>query len=211
MELGFFTCLIAGFALLAAILLTIKAIYRKDYTVLTMGIANTFLFVASMVLLIYKDPSWIHMAVLSVLITEATNVIVWFLSKKYREELEAKVILGTLKAVQDRYTALVENSLVGIYIFDALGKIEYVNETLSSLLGYKKYQLIGKNVYDLVHPDDLSLVKNNVAKRINGDANAIKYSLRMLKKDGTVIEVMVMGSLTRNGHDTISGTLVLAE
>lgn len=211
MELGIFTWMIAGFSLLAAVLLSIKAIYKKDYTILTMGIANTFLFAATVILMIYGDPQWIHMAVLSVLVAECTNVAIWFFSRKYREELEAKVILSALKTVQDRYTALVENSLVGIYVFDAFGKIEYVNSTLANQLGFRPFELIGKNVYDLIHPDDIPIAKANVKKRISGDVTVIKYNLRMLRKDGTVIKVVVMGSLTRNGHDTISGTLLLVE
>jgi PAS domain S-box-containing protein len=164
-----------------------------------------------MILLVYKDASFVHIAVLSVIVAECTNVIIWFLSKKYREELEAKVILGALKTMQDRYIALVENSLVGIYVFDATGKIEYVNQTLSRLLGYRPFELIGKNIFDLVYLDDVPTVKKNVTKRLEGDVDLIKYNLRMFRKDGTIAKVTVMGSLTRNGHDTISGTLILAE
>lgn len=211
MESIFFIWAVAASSLLAAVLFTIKSIYKKDYTVLMIGVANTFLFIATAILLVYKDSTWIPMAVLSILVAEITNMCIWFLSKKYREELESKIIIGTLKAVQDRYTALVENSLVGIYIFDANGKIEYVNSTLASLLGFRPYELIGKNVYDLIYPDDVITAKENVRKRINGLSPVIKYDLRMIRKDGKIVKVTVMGSLTRNGHDTISGTLLLAE
>ncbi len=211
MGISFFSWLIAGFALLAAVLLTVKSIYKKDYTILSMGIANTFLFVAVMILLVYKDASWVHIAVLSVVIAEITNTAIWFISKRYREELEAKVILSALKSVQDRYTALVENSLVGIYIFDANGKIEYVNSTLANQLGFRPFELIGKNVYDLIYPEDIPMAKENVKRRLNESVSVIKYDLRMIKKDSTIVKVTVMGSLTRNGHDTISGTLLLAE
>lgn len=208
MELNFFITATAIVALIASILLGIKALSKKDYTILVMGIADVFLFASLFILKKYNDSFFIYVAILSVVFSQAINAVIWFLSKSYRAELESKNILKTLKVVQDKNLALIENLLVGVYIFDENGKIEYVNKVLAEIVGYKPYELINKNIFDIIYPEDLPMVKENIRRRVSGEIDSISYDIRMISKNNTIINVRVRGFLTRNGHVTISGSLV---
>lgn len=43
-----------------------------------------------------------------------------------------------------------------IAVIDAAGLIRYVNRRLCEAMGYEKDQLVGSNIFDHVHPDDLA-------------------------------------------------------
>ncbi len=52
------------------------------------------------------------------------------------------------------YRSLVENSPAIVYVLDSAGRIVFINETAESLLGYPKAELMGRDLTELVHPED---------------------------------------------------------
>jgi PAS domain S-box-containing protein len=113
-----------------------------------------------------------------------------------------------LRETQERFRVLVEKSLVGIYVFQA-GKFVYVNPRLAELAGYSQEELIGKTVFDLVLPEDRAMVAENIQKRIRGDVDTIQYTLRGVRKDGSPVDLEVLGSKTEvDGEPAIIGTLL---
>lgn len=211
MSITFITWIIVFSSLTASILLGIKSVRKGDYTIMTMATTRLLLFLSAITYLSSHGSLsgfMVQISVALVVIADIVNVIIWFISKKYRDEMESKVILGTLKKIQDKYSALIENSLVGVYIFDSDGKIEYVNQSLGDFLEYKPHELLGRSIFDVVYQEDIPLVKNNIKRRISGEVDSIKYDIRMVTKSGLIKKVKVMGTLTRNGHDTISGSLL---
>jgi PAS domain S-box-containing protein len=52
------------------------------------------------------------------------------------------------------YRSLVENSPAIIYVLDSQGRLVFINDTVEILLGYPKSELLGKELVELVHPDD---------------------------------------------------------
>jgi PAS domain S-box-containing protein len=52
------------------------------------------------------------------------------------------------------YRSLVENAPAIIYVLDPQGRLLFINDTVETLLGYTKGELIGRELIDLVHPDD---------------------------------------------------------
>lgn len=55
---------------------------------------------------------------------------------------------------QERFRALVENSSDGIGLVDAEGNIHYCSPAISRILGYAVDEILGMNVFALIHPDD---------------------------------------------------------
>lgn len=62
----------------------------------------------------------------------------------------------TIDDVQNRYS-LLELFLDTVIVTDKLGKIVYINESVFNLLGYKRQELIDKNIstiiYDKIHSE----------------------------------------------------------
>jgi PAS domain S-box-containing protein len=48
----------------------------------------------------------------------------------------------------------VENAPAIIYVLDPQGRVVFINDAVEPLLGYTKRELMGRELIDLVHPDD---------------------------------------------------------
>lgn len=121
---------------------------------------------------------------------------------------ERKQVEAALRENEARFRLLVEQSLVGIYVLQQ-GKIAYVNPRLAEIMGYTVEELVGTPVLDIIHPEDRAMAAENIRRRIQGEVDALHYSLRAFRKDGTLRDVEVLGSKTEyNGQPAIMGTLL---
>ncbi len=87
------------------------------------------------------------------------------------------------------YKILLENSPDAVYCLS--GTIfEYVNPMGAILFGYvHPSELIGKDAMSFVHPDYRQIVLERTIARQRGDSPPTRYEVKMLKKDGTAIDV----------------------
>ena len=108
----------------------------------------------------------------------------------------------------EKFRALVEHAVVGIYIIQN-GIFSYVNNRLAEIFGYERDELIGQSNTALTHPDDRELAERNVQKRMNGEAESIEYSFRGVTKSGEIKFLRVYGSaFFYRGERAIIGTLI---
>jgi hypothetical protein len=84
---------------------------------------------------------------------------------------------------------LLNQSFEGILVHDN-GLILDVNHALAEMTGYDVAELIGKNGFDLVTPETLSVLKNNV---LSGYEKP--YGVIVFKKDGSTLNVQVQGKV----------------
>mgnify|MGYP001571637343 CR=1 FL=1 len=96
-------------------------------------------------------------------------------------------LYGELKDMEKRYHSLIENSpdAIGI-ILDR--KIAFLNDLGLRLFEYTKDEIIGKDVSELVHPEDREMVLNHIDTVLSeGCAPPLEY--RVLTKNGDIIHV----------------------
>ena len=65
------------------------------------------------------------------------------------------------------YRSLFANSLDGILMSDATGKITYSGPSVERISGYEPAQLLGHNFFEFVHPDDIPAATDAFIKEIN--------------------------------------------
>src|SRR5512141_2695956 len=58
------------------------------------------------------------------------------------------------RGAEDYFRNLVENTLDVVTILSGNGTIRYESPAIERVLGYRLDELIGRNVLELVHPDD---------------------------------------------------------
>ncbi len=96
-----------------------------------------------------------------------------------REQVEA-----SLRKSEARLAALLDGSHDVVVVVDASGTLSYANGAVQHSLGYVPGELIGRNVADLLHADDLDLASHQLAE-LCADRPATPTVVRLLAADGT--------------------------
>ncbi len=127
--------------------------------------------------------------------------------KLHSEIFERARAEGSVSEAEEKFQSLVEHSLVGIYIIQE-GKFVYVNPKFEEVFGYNNNELDSRDVRELVHPEFLEMVQENIRKRLNNTLNDTQYTFKAFRKDGRVIDVEVRGTtMNYEGKIAIIGTL----
>ena len=100
---------------------------------------------------------------------------------------------------EQKFKALVEQSLIGIYMVDE-EKLIYVNPRAAEIFGYEPEELAEVSLARVIAPEDRELVRNNIRQRTSGDIKTLRYEFRGIRKDGQRIDVGVHGSRTMLGN-----------
>jgi PAS domain S-box-containing protein len=87
---------------------------------------------------------------------------------------------------EERFRALMENSLDGIALIDAEGMVLYSSPAIGRILGYSADEFVGINVFTLIHPHDIDAVRLRLAAVIRDPAALAPVTdVRYLHRDGT--------------------------
>ncbi len=88
--------------------------------------------------------------------------------------------------LEEKFRLLTEHSLAGIYIMDPAGRIIYANRRLAEISGYSPAELEGRNIFQLVHPDDREGIIEQASRKAAGRPAPRNWSCRGIRKDGSV-------------------------
>jgi len=130
--------------------------------------------------------------------------------KEYNERLVSKLKEKNteLMAAEGKFRTLVEHSIVGIYIIQD-DQFVYVNPRMAGIFGWSEEEMTSRTLYDFLVPEDHTLARENIRKRMSGGVAILPYSLRVLHQSGAVLQVEVHGSRTDyNGRPAVMGMLV---
>jgi PAS domain S-box-containing protein len=82
------------------------------------------------------------------------------------------------------FRALTENALDILTVLDREGVVVYKSGSVKAVLGYDPEEMIGKSVFDHVHPDDLSQVRARFQSALNEPARPAAFRFRYRHKNG---------------------------
>jgi PAS domain S-box-containing protein len=83
------------------------------------------------------------------------------------------------------FRALFENALELITVIDRNGTIVYENPSNAKFVGHDQSEVTGRNVFTLIHPDDLPGVQQAFMRAIANPGEAPKLTFRFKHKDGS--------------------------
>jgi PAS domain S-box-containing protein len=111
-----------------------------------------------------------------------------------------------LKSSEERYRRLLQRSFDAIVIYRN-GVVSLANRAAASLIGTSSpADLIGRNIFDFIHPDYQNLVRERMAALTStGELTAVDVAEeKFLKIDGTPIDVEVVAtSFIENGEPAV--------
>jgi len=102
-----------------------------------------------------------------------------------RDITERKQAEEALKAREEHFRSLIENSLDGIAVLNEDYTIVYESPSAERILGYKPEELIGKKAIEYIHPGDMKNVARIFQRLSKYHMQAVPASVRFLHKDGT--------------------------
>jgi PAS domain S-box-containing protein len=101
-----------------------------------------------------------------------------------------------LRESEARMRATVEQATAGVCRCAITGRATFVNKTLCQMLGYAESELIGKNIEEVTHHDD---VKENMRlfRRMIRGGKPFEMEKRYVRKDGSILWADVSASAVR--------------
>jgi PAS domain S-box-containing protein len=121
------------------------------------------------------------------------------------ERKQAEVML---RKSEEKYRLLTEQSLQGIAILRGIPPVfVYVNPRWTEIFGYTAEEVLSfgpEAMWNLVHPDDRSMVRQRHRDRLMGLQVVSKYEFRIVCKDGSVRWVEVFGSAITSVDDPMT-------
>jgi len=98
-------------------------------------------------------------------------------AERYRAD--AKVLES-----ERRFRALIEKSSDAIALVDGTGRMLYLSPSVREVQGYSPEELVGRNAFELVHPDDQELTRARLAELLRG-TRSVSAEYRFRHKDGS--------------------------
>jgi PAS domain S-box-containing protein len=124
-----------------------------------------------------------------------------------RDISERERTAQSLRESEERFRAMIEQSISGTCIIGADARFIYANPRLAAILGYATEQeLVGKPVLDFVVPENRELVAHNLGRRIAGEAHTARYHFDVVRRDGSRITLGAHGTAGSYG----GGPVVIA-
>ncbi|MEW6322956.1 MAG: PAS domain S-box protein [Acidobacteriota bacterium] len=99
-----------------------------------------------------------------------------------------------VRAHEERFRLLIENTSDVIMMVDADGIVRYQSPSLTTVLGYAPEELLGRSLFDLVHPDDAAATRESLATAVTRPGGSVSVEHRVRHRNG---EWRILQSLGR--------------
>jgi len=102
-----------------------------------------------------------------------------------RDITERKLAQEALKQSEEHLRSLIENATDIVTVLNREGNRVYVSPSVERSLGYRPEELIGKNPFELVHPDDAQELRELFTSGISQPGFIVSKEFRIRHKDGS--------------------------
>ncbi|MFA9390038.1 MAG: PAS domain S-box protein [Prolixibacteraceae bacterium] len=157
---------------------------------------------------LHKSGNSIWVRINSVLLRDEKGDPQYFITQM--EDVSQRVNADTqLKTSENKYRALVEQSLAGIYIFNEVGFL-YVNDQFCEIFGYTREEVYTSlKPTDVIAIEDRKMADENVHERLSGEVKSVRYIARGNHKTGKRLWVEIHGThIDLEGENVVTGTVL---
>jgi PAS domain S-box-containing protein len=107
------------------------------------------------------------------------------ISKRKRDDAERARLAEALRGQERRFAAMIEHTSDLIVLIGADGTLRYANPALTTILGHSPDAWLGRNVLDLVHPDDRASAHGAFERSLANPRQVISGHLWLRHADGS--------------------------
>jgi PAS domain S-box-containing protein len=133
------------------------------------------------------------------------------------KQIKRTQALEKVEESEKRFRALIENSIDVVTLTDTNGLFVYLSASIKNVFGYDESELIGKNVLEFVHPDDIEMLVKN-SKPLIEEKRTVTNIVRFLHKSGNwiwvestianLLDVPYINAYVSNMHDITEQKLI---
>jgi PAS domain S-box-containing protein len=98
---------------------------------------------------------------------------------------ERKQAEQNLRESEERFRSLIENSLDNISLLAADGTLLWENPAVNRTLGYEQDEFVNRNIFELMHPDDMGWTSELFAKLTGEPGSQQRGVFRLKHQNGT--------------------------
>ena len=117
---------------------------------------------------------------------------------------EKKRLEAALRQSEEQFRGAFEYSAMGLALIDLNKDWIQINDSLCSMLGYTKAELLNLSFTDITHPDDLEIDVQNVEELIAGKIESFKLEKRYFHKNGNIIWALLVVSKVKDRHGIVN-------
>jgi PAS domain S-box-containing protein len=103
----------------------------------------------------------------------------------HAQEQQRRQAEAAVRASEERFRALVENSSDALLLIDPEGRVQYVTPSSQRSFGYAPEDMTGRSVFDFLHPDDRDMVAARMADTLGAPGGSLTAEVRFQHADGS--------------------------
>ncbi len=117
-----------------------------------------------------------------------------------RDITERKRAEGSLYESEEKYRRLVDNLFDTVLEVDKGGNFTYASPQITDIFGFKPEEVIGRNAFEFMHPDDIENAREVMAEALKRE-KLVRVEYRTLHKDGHYIPIYGSAKIIGEGDD----------
>jgi PAS domain S-box-containing protein len=124
-----------------------------------------------------------------------------------RDITDKKIADDRLRNSEEKFRSVVQNISDIITIIDANGVILYESPSIKNILGYEQDEILGRSVFEFIHPDDIERVTQAMQEAFTVAGRSKRIEYRFLAKDGSYI-ILESSGVNQFDNPAIGGLVV---
>jgi PAS domain S-box-containing protein len=97
---------------------------------------------------------------------------------------EQKLSSTKIEEAKEMYRLLADNTHDIICLQEPDSTFKYISPSIKNLMGYEQEELVGKQVFNIVHPEDVQALKDAMKQGVLGKKDVAAYTFRVRHKEG---------------------------
>lgn len=119
------------------------------------------------------------------------------LAAEQATRLQAEAINAQLRESEERFRLTIDEAPIGMALVSLDGRFARVNRVLCEITGYPADELTKLKFQDITHPDDLDTDVALSQRLARGEIPRYQLEKRYIRKDGSIVDVMLSASILR--------------
>lgn len=153
-------------------------------------------------------PGWLNAFLIIVGFILILIIIIFLAMKQYQRALQWEIEKRTseIRENEKKFSAVMDQAYDGIIIVqDKI--VKYANRAIK-VIGYTDKEILGKSFIELVAPEEKERIVNNYKKRLAGKKIEAVYEVKLLHKNGLIIEAEISNGVIQYNNQPAILTMV---